>query len=244
MNYKYFLLTVVFSLFFTFQSWSQDIEIVKIEIRSEQIFINYAIDDQNPNNEYLVTLYSSADNFSAPLTNITGDVGQEVKPGMRTAIWNIVDDLGQYEGALSIEVRAIVFIPFIRLQNFTEGKYKRGKPYDLKWRPGNTNPIHIELYRKGTRLQGELNHPNNGSYTINFSSEVKTGTNYQIKLTDSKHPEEFVFTTDFKIKRKIPILIIALPVAAGLGYLAYSLLSGGVNNANNLPDFPTAPSGN
>ena len=150
-------------LFFCLSTQAQTIEINKMEIKDKKIHISYNIEDDNPNNEYLVTVYSSVDNFSAPLTKLSGDVGQEVKPGMNIAIWDIVDEFGSFQGSISLEVRAMVFVPFARLRNFNDGsKYKRGKSYDLEWRPGNTNPVHIELYKEGTRLQGELNHPNNG----------------------------------------------------------------------------------
>ena len=239
---------LLFSVLFFYQlnSLAQNIDITKMELKSQKIYITYNIDDDNPNNEYLVTIYSSIDNFSAPLTKVTGDVGQEVKPGLRTAVWDILDEMGQYNGTLSMEIRASVFVPFARLRNFNDGgSYKRGKSYDFEWRPGNTNPVHIELYKEGTRLQGELNHPNNGEYTIVFNKDLKAGSDYKIKLTDSKHPDDFVYTEEFKVK-KFPLWPIIVPVAAGVGYLVYSLVSGGTDSstANELPEFPAAPSGN
>lgn len=228
--------------FFSLSIQAQNIEITKMEIKSKKIHISYNIDDDNPNNEYLVTVFSSTDNFAGPLTKVSGDVGQEVKPGLNTAIWDILEEIGQNPGSLSIEIRASVFVPFARLRNFTSGSsYKRGKSYDLEWRPGNTNPVHIELYREGTRLQGELNHPNNGQYTIAFNSDLKPGKNYRLKLTDSRHAEDFIFTPDFKVKRKFPVFLVVTPIVAGAAYLTYSLISGGSENQNNLPGFPAVP---
>ena len=240
---QFFVISLL--LIFSLGAEAQTIEITKMEIKSKKIYISYNIEDDNPNNEYRVTVYSSVDNYSAPLTRLEGDVGQEVKPGMNTAIWDIVDEFGQFQGSLSLEVRAMVFVPFVRLRNFNDGgKYKRGKSYDLEWRPGNTNPVHIELYKEGTRLQGELNHPNNGEYTFTFNSDLKPGSDYRIKITDSRRPDDFVFTNEFKIT-KFPIWPIIVPVAAGVGYLVYSLVSGGTDGgANDLPDFPTVPENN
>lgn len=239
-------LVISLLLFFCLGAQAQTIEITKMEIKSKKIYISYNIEDDNPNNEYLVTVYSSADNFSAPLTKLEGDVGQEVKPGLNTAVWDIFEEFGQYQGSLSLEVRASVFVPFVRLRNFNDGgKYKRGKSYDLEWRPGNTNPVHIELYKEGTRLQGELNHPNNGEYTMTFNSDLKAGSDYRIKITDSRQPDDFVFTNEFKVT-KFPIWPIIIPVAAGVGYLVYSLVSGGTDGAgqNDLPEFPAVPENN
>ena len=91
-------------------------------------------------------------------------------------------------------------------------------------------------------MQGELNHPNNGQYTITFNSDLKPGNNYKLKLTDSRHSEDFIFTPEFKVKRKLPVFLIVTPIAAGVAYLAYSLTqSGDTDSQNNLPGFPAVP---
>ncbi len=235
---KIFLTTLLFAPLLV---WSQKMKIQKMELINDVLIVHYEIDDSNPNNEYLVSVYTSKDNYAAPVIKIKGDIGQEVKPGTRKAEWNIREEFGDYEGPLSIELRANVFIPFIRLKSFTKTKgYKRGKGYELDWRPGNTNPIHIELFKENQRLQGELNHPNNGEYTVNFASNLKPGSNYKIKVTDSKHPQDFLYTVNFRVKRKIPLLLKALPILAG-GYFLATFLRGSSSSANNLPNAPAAP---
>ncbi len=229
-----------FLLFAFGESFSQKMAIQKLEIANDQMIIHYEIDDSNPNNEYLVTVFTSKDNYAAPLVKVSGDVGQEVRPGRRRALWNIREEFGDYEGPLSIELRANVFIPFVRLKTFTSAKgYKRGKAYKLDWRPGNTNPVHIELFKENARMTGELNYPNNGSYAVNFSSDLKPGSGYKLKITDSKHPQDFIYTMDFKVKRRFPLLLKVIPVFAG-GYLLSTILVGGGAD-DSLPDPPKAP---
>jgi hypothetical protein len=205
------------------------------------LIVSYEIEDSNPNNEYLVTLFSSKDNFSAALQKVKGDIGQEVRPGLRKLQWSVRDEYGNFKGPISVEVRASVFVPFARLKNFiTTKRYKRGKTYSLEWRPGNTNPIHIELFKGTQRLDGELNHPNNGAYSINFSSGLKPGNDYRMKLTDSRHAEDFIYTENFKVARKIPLLLKALPVAVG-GFFLVRALTGGTTETNGLPGPPKTP---
>ncbi len=233
----------LFSLITLGQPWlgvAQKLSIKKMELVSDMLIVHYEIDDSNFNNEYTVSLYSSTDNFSAPVTKVNGDVGQEVKPGERQVRWAIREEYGDYKGPLSVELRANVYIPFVRLKTFVASRgYSRGKGYPVEWRPGNTNPIHIELFKEAQRMQGELNHPNNGSYTINFASRLKPGKGYRLKMTDSKHPDDFVYTEKFKVRRKVPLFIKVLPVMAG-GYFAYQLV-GGSGNENSLPPAPKAP---
>ena len=68
--------------------------IQKLELVNDQMVIHYDIDDSNPNNEYLVSIFSSKDNYAAPLVKVSGDVGQEVRPGRRRAQWSIREEFG------------------------------------------------------------------------------------------------------------------------------------------------------
>jgi len=233
------LLTPLLMLCF-YANYGQKLQITRLELVNDQLVVHYSIDDSNPNNEYLVSLYASKDNFSAPLTKVSGDIGQEVKPGQRKATWNIRAEYGDFAGPLSVEVRANVFIPFARIKSASlNKKYKRGKNLSVEWRPGNTNPVHIELFKGSTRMSGELNHPNNGSFSTQLDKGLKPGKDYRLKITDSKTPSEFVYTENFRIKRKFPLLIKLLPIAGIAAFLGGGG-GGGAETDNSLPD-PSAP---
>jgi hypothetical protein len=106
---KNILLTLL--LFAVTITQAQKMAIEKIELAREKLVVYYSLDDTNPNHNYQVSLYSSKDNFAAPVTKVIGDVGNEVKPGAQKKIeWNMAQELGAYKGSLSIEVRAGVSI--------------------------------------------------------------------------------------------------------------------------------------
>ncbi len=221
---------------------AQKMTIRKLEMVNDKLLVHYEIDDSNPNNEYKVSLFASKDNYSAALTKVSGDIGEEVKPGIRKIIWDIRGEYGDFVGPLSVEVRANVYIPFVRLKNFTQAKtYKRGKSYPLEWRPGNTNPVHIEIFNGSERVQGELNHPNNGTYTVNFGKNLKPGAAYRLKITDARQSSDFIYTENFKVKRKLPLFFKIIPLM-GVGYLGYTLISGAAGGQeDSLVDPPPAP---
>ncbi len=228
----------------------QKASIKKIELAGEKVIVYYDLEDNNPNNEYQINLYASKDKFSAPLTKVKGDVGGEVKPGNgRRLEWNLLQEYGGYKGKLSLEIRGKVFVPFVKLKNFDTNKvYKRGKNYDVAWRPGNTNPIHIELYKGSQRVSGELNHPNNGAYSMSVGSKVKPGKDYRLKITDSKKADEIIYSDYFQVKPKLPLLaklIPALAVVGGIAFLASG--SGGEKAADTVVEDikdPPLPGGN
>jgi len=236
------------SCFSFFAVSAQVVIIKKVELAGEKIIVHYDLEDSNPNNEYKLDLYSSADNFRAPLIKVKGDIGPEVKPGTgRRAEWSIREELGGYKGKISLEIRGKVYIPFVKLQNFdTERSYKRGKSYGLSWKPGNSNSINIELYKGGQRISGEMNQPNNGGHTFFIPAQSKKGSDYRIKITDTKNTDEVLYTSNFKVKPKVPLLAKVLPVAV-VGGLVYALAGSGgggpgdVNGAGEIPAPPAVP---
>ena len=243
-------LTVLILLTGTFV-FAQKVAIKKVELAGQKIIVHYDLEDSNPTNEYQVYLYSSQNNFSTALAKVKGDVGAEVKPGNDRKIeWSVTEELGSYKGKLSLEVRGKVYLPFVKLQNFDASKkYKRGKTYPIYWKAGSQTPIHIELYKGSQRITGELNHPNNGTYSLSIPDKIKPGKDYRIKITDSRSSEEVVYSGNFHVSPKIPLLLKVVPLVA-VGGLVAVLAGGGGGGRGNGPQAPTEiavpnfPSGN
>ncbi len=205
---------------------SQNVNIGKVELAGEKIIVHYSLQDSNPSNEYQLNLYCSNDNFSSALKKVSGDVGNEVKPGNDKKIeWKIRDEYGSFKGKISLELRGKVFVPFVKLQGFdVDKKYKRGKPMDIGWRVGSTNPINIELLKGSQRVMGENNLQNNGNHTLYIPSNAKPGKDYRLKISDTR-TNDIVYTSNFAIKPKIPLLVKILPILA-IGGGATVLLGG------------------
>jgi hypothetical protein len=238
---KGFLLTCCVSVFFVAEA--QTVSIKKIELAGEKVIVHYDLEDSNPNNEYKLDLYASKDNFIAPLTKVKGNVGPEVKPGLDRKIeWNIIEEYGPYKGKLSLEIKGKVYIPFVKLQNFNTSKsYKRGSNNNLGWKPGNNNPINIELFKGGQRVAGDMNMPNNGSHTLYIPSNSKPGKDYRLKITDSKNAEDILYTDNFTVKPKVPLLLKILPVLAIGGVIASLGGGGGSESPTRDSEIPAPP---
>ena len=175
--------------------FSQTVNIQKVELAGEVIVVHYDLEDSNPTNEYTLDLFASKDNYSVALKRVQGDIGQEIKPGKgKKVMWRLRDEYGGFKGKLAFELRGKVFTPIVKIQEFNpEKKYRRGKSYPLKWKPGNNNPINIELYKGSQRLNGEINHPNSGSSVFTLPSDAEKGDDYKLKITDTKNPEGVVW---------------------------------------------------
>ena len=241
--------TVLF-LLCIYAAYGQKIAVKKIEMAGDKIIVHYDLDDGNPNNEYQISLYSSRNAYNAPLAKVSGDVGPEVKLGFnKKIIWNAKEELGPYKGKLALEIRGKIYAPVARLNNITtKSKFKRGKSHSLTWRSGNSNAIHIELLKGGQRVGGDLNQPNNGSYSLFIPQHAAVGKDYTIRITDSRNPEEVVVSQPFSVTRKVPMLLKVVPVlavGAAVAVLSGGSGSGGGGGGGNetgseivLPGFP------
>lgn len=234
-------LLVLLAVCLPIYSLAQTVQIKTIQLAGNKVIVHYDLEDSSPTNEYQIGLYASTDNFTVPMSKVKGDVGGEIKPGVGKKIeWDIKEELGDFTGNLSLEIRGRVFVVFVKLKDFDATKtYKRGKRYGISWKPGNTNPIHIELYKGSERMIGELNHPNSGAYTLSLPSRIEPGKDYRLKISDSKKPDDVVYTDYFAVKQRVPLvakIAAAGIVVGGLTYLVLSLGGGTEAEDPNIED--------
>lgn len=246
--------TSIFFILFISPVFGQVVKINKVELAGEKVIVHYNLEDANPNVEYLINLYSSRDNFVNPLSKVSGDVGQEVKPGInKKIIWDLYSEFGPYKGRLSLEIKGRVHVPFVKL-NFDAGKnYKKGKSYNITWRTGNPGGrVSIDLMEGNRRVAGDPNVPNNGSHSIFIPADVKPGKEFRLRFTDSANADEVVYTPNFKISSKLPLpvkILGGLVVLGGAAAAATMLGGEGGNNGGgtstdtDLPMPPLPPGG-
>jgi hypothetical protein len=202
---------------------AQKASIKKVELAGEKIIVWYDLEDSNPANEYQIQLYSSQSNFNSALTKVAGDVGLEIKPGYDKKIeWNVKEEIGPYKGRLSLEVRGRVFMAVARINSISAGEnFKRGKSHLINWRPGNNNPVNIELLKDGKPVSTELNQSNSGAFRLLIPQHSKVGKDYTIRITDTRNSADFAISESFAVKRKIPLAAKVLPVLAIGGALLF-----------------------
>ena len=231
-------------------SSGQEMNIDYIEFSGRNVVVHYNLDDgANSSRQFLVQLYSSQDNYSTPLTRITGDFGTEVSSGFdKKIVWDITKELGPtYKGEIALELRGRVYVPFVKIQELDEGKvFKRGKNYPLNWTSGNlSGQVNIELFNdKEDRLWGENNVANVGKFDWFIPTSIKKGSNYKLKFTNTKDRNDVVYSKPFVIKPKIPLLakVAAIGVVAVAVELAISSQSkSSAENTSPLTDPPPAP---
>jgi hypothetical protein len=227
---------------------AQEVLIKRIELENQKVFVFYELNDSTRDRFYTINLYSSRDNFISPLQKLKGDIGLEVRPGSQRRIEiNANEEFGNsFEGKVAFELRAKVYIPFIRLEGFNDyKKFKRGKPYEIHWSGGRPqNVLNFELYNGDTKITSFTNIANAGKYNLIFAPNTKPGKNYRFKISDSKNKDEIINTGTFTIAPKIPLILKTLPVLAIGGALIFLSPRKKSDCEGCLMDFPDVPPDN
>jgi hypothetical protein len=209
-----------------FYSKAQTIDLKYVEYAFNNVVIHYDLLDSVEGRSYTIRLYSSADGFLNPVEKIQGDAGLTVKSGKnKTIIWIAKEELGAtFKGKVALELRGRLFVPFINTESLDKYTvYKRKRKYNITWSGGTPqNILNFDLMKGDKKVLTFPNLANVSHHSLEFPGYIKPG-NYKFKISDSKNKEEVVYTNSFKIRRKIPLALKAIPVIA-IGAGVYFLL--------------------
>lgn len=109
------------------------------------------------------------------------------------------------------------------------------KDYKIAWTGGRDNKVlNFDLYKGDKKITTYPNIANVGNYNLRFEG-VRPYRNYKLKITDTKNKDDVVISEPFKIKRKTPLLLKAIPIL-GLGFALVQLTPITIND---IVDPPT-----
>ena len=212
---------------------------LRTELKSGLMTVTYDLVAPSEEYSFDVKLYSSHNNYSVPVTRVTGDVGEGVKSGInKKLIWNVREELGVFQGSLQVELSATpkMVVPAIELISPAGGQVvRRGKNLEVKWKGGSkTEEVEIQLTR-GTDLHRKIEKVSNtGSYSLSIAKDEPLGE-YQVRVLSLSGE---VFSKPFEVKKPSKLLLKILPVV-GLAGVAAVLTGGG--SSGGVKELPVAP---
>ena len=249
---------------------SQRVEFVRANVNGDIVNITYDLISLNQNHLFEIRVYGSHNNYTFPLSLVSGEVGNDIKPGQnKSIVWRAADELDTFSGDITFQIRGSVTgevvvepppqieetpietepaeesIPNLTINNPGAGSsFKIGKSMPLQWRGGKPNEdIKIELFKSNMMLRNIGTSPNNGSLLWTVPKDIK-GSDFKIKLFNINTPESAVFSGEFKIKGKTALIIKLLPLFAAGGVAAIFLLGGEDGRGDSsLPVPPDVPPG-
>lgn len=197
---------------------AQKITDISFAEEGDKIKISYTLIGDYPEQTFEVKIFTSVDNFTAPLQQIEGDVNRKnIKPGKKEALWDAKKEYKLFEGNISFKIVADVISNYW-ISAPTKGEVlKRGKKYEITWmgfKPGT--PVKITITEGSGKMTEIASNVTTNSYM--WKIKGKAGEGSTIKVTAIDDNSANAKSGQFVIKR-------AIPLAAQLGTAA--IVAGG-----------------
>lgn len=153
------------------------------------------------------------------------------------------DHLGDIKGHVDFNVHAKMTYSPIRILSPAEGQsVKIGKDFMINWQGGViADDYNISLYQSDSLILELIPKTKGNDFTWQVPQQIKRSDNYQIHLTSNNHPNQPEISSEFKIRKNLPIAVKILPLAVLGGVTAY-LLSTTPDEVTVVPDPPLLPS--
>jgi len=233
-KYLYFLL-----LLHTSSAFSQSIKNVTATRAEDKVVVTYDIVDAKPNQKFELYLFASHNNFSQPLTKVSGDIGKNIQPGVQKKIeWDVNEELRYYNADITFKVigEAMPF-PIVFTSPTDDTSIRRGKNTTVTWSGGRPeHRVKLELIQEGTTVSNLGEVANSGDYSWAIPKTLDKGM-YLLRLTAGK---EIVDSAPFKIKSKTSAALKIIPAVLVVLGAAYLLQSA---DSKSLPEPPDPDGG-
>jgi len=197
------------------------------------VIITYDLTGGQADQKYKVSVYGSHNNYSTPLSLVSGDVN-EVTPGTGKRIeWNAKGEIVDYNGDITFELRADPIAAALSLK--TPSGVKKGKVATISYQgvaPGES--VKLELVKSGVVVNqvGVTSDPSKYTWTVPI--DVDKGSDYQIRLTTGTRSTT---SGSFSIKPKTKAWIYIVPAVVVTGVVVFLV----TRPKSTEKDLPTPP---
>ncbi len=250
---------------------SQRIEVVRANVNGDIVNITYDLISLNQNHLFEIRVYGSHNNYTFPLSLVSGEVGQDITPGQnKSIVWRAADELGTFQGDITFQIRGSVTgevvvepppqveetpvetpvetepaeesVPDLIVSTPRAGSsFKIGKSMPLQWHGGKLNEDIKIELFKSNMMLRNVGTSPNNGSFIWTVPRDIKGSDFKIKLFNINTPESAVFSGNFKIKGKTALIIKLLPLFAAGGAAAFFLLGGDGGETTGSEPLPVPP---
>ena len=214
-----FIQIALFSVvFFVLPSWSaaQQVENIEPLITGDSIKISYTLHGTHPQESFYVDVFIITDEAETRLTRLNGDVGYNVAPGDKTIMWDFKNELVHFSGEVQFRIDPTPVFSFANGKNVQ----RRGKTVSIKWKQDETFPVSsLALVNAAGQETVLTDQALDGGHNWSAPVNQKTGK-YQIM---AKTGNTTLYSPVFKIQRKIPTIVKALPAILAGAFTIYKV---------------------
>ncbi|MDX2248163.1 MAG: Ser-Thr-rich GPI-anchored membrane family protein [Bacteroidia bacterium] len=216
---------VILLLFFPAFLPAQTVSMVRAERAGrDSVRIFYTLEDPAAERTYRVDIFAITRTDTFLLTKVYGDIGDSLKVGEHSAVWNAIGESGRFRGPVSFRIRAI---PSFLIHDPKVGlTLKRGNPFTFSWYGGNSylDDLSLVLYQYDNALDTIKIVSQSDQFTWQVPADMTPGKGYRVRIIGTGKTGINSFTNEFTIARKIPLYYIIAPAATLLGGTAAFLI--------------------
>ncbi|MEI9920291.1 MAG: Ser-Thr-rich GPI-anchored membrane family protein [Bacteroidota bacterium] len=201
----------------------------------EQVIITYDISGASSDQKYSVRVYSSHNTYTAPLTQVTGDLNDVVPGTGKRIIWNAKAEMVEYSGDVTFELHADLIAAPLTVRQ--PGSMKKGKTVTINYsgvNPGES--VKLDLVKAGVVVNQIGTTTDPYKYTWTVPADAEKGSDYQVRLTSGARTAT---SNPFSVKSKTKALVYIIPAAVVVGVVAFVATKGGGGGGSK--DLPTPP---
>lgn len=230
-------------LFATVQLSAQRLQNIRAEAVNggERVLITYDITGASQGQKFRVTVYSSHNNYSTPLSQVSGDVNEVTAGNGKRIEWNAKGEMVEYSGDITFELRADPIAPPVApLSVKTPSGVKKGKTATISYEgvaPGEN--VKLELVKSGLVVNQIGNTSDPGRYVWAVPSDVEKGSDYQVRITAGSRTAN---SGSFSVKKKTSPLVYIIPGVVVVGVVVFLVTRSdpdeGGGGSKDLPEPP------
>lgn len=231
------LLASVLLLGLACSAFAQRIENIRASFADGKVTVLYDITGGHPRQTYSIRLLGSHNQFSSPLRQVTGDVGDGVSGGKdRKIIWDAESELVTYSGGITFRISgSLIPMKLTVISPEAGSSLRRGKEVLIRWEGGLPDAnVKMELYRGNTRVAAVGETRNTGVYTLKLPKDLEKGE-YAIHFAAGG---ERAVSAAFTVKPGFPKGILVGLGAAAVGLAVWMLLPDSGSGDEKLPVAP------
>lgn len=222
-------------IFATFQLSAQRLENIRAEAVSggDRVIITYDISGA-AGKKYKVSVYSSHNNYSTPLSMVSGDVNEVTAGNGKRIEWNARGEMVEYSGDIVFELRADPVAAPLTVD--TPSGVKKGKVTTITFNgaPSGQN-VRLDLIKSGVVVNQIGNTTDPGRYVWTVPADVAKGSDYQVRITTGS---QTATSGSFGIKSKTSKWVYIVPGVVVAGVVVFLVTQKKDKGPEDLPMPP------
>lgn len=214
------MLCIILSFCYTAQA-QEAIENISIQTKDEYVQITYDLQAKEAGLLFNITpYYLDSLGERHPMRKVDGDTGHNIEKGKKQIQWYYHRELNNYQGDLKVELAYEVVAPKVAIP-LDQQEYRRASKLVVSNQYAYGSHYEIVNTKRKKVAEGNLIHKGQAQ-SLKIPAKLALTDTYRLRVwTDAQAPP--LYTSDFKVKRRIPWLLRAVGAGLILGATYYIL---------------------